>query len=387
MKVNRYLLHPSTIREIKNGHFWVTPDEFSEKISQEDFFFIGKDRDEKEIGLFINDPTHKKVKARLWSQTTTPSDFDKELKYRLIQSFQKREQMPSLQSRNHYYLCFGELDSLPGLHIIKLSSAVIIQTSAYFWKNKLDSLKEIILQRFDWVKSLFFHERSINYSHQQPPELIWGDPTNSPNVEEFGYQIKTHIGQQYDYGVYTDMASIRSLLNQNLFENKKILNLFCYTGAFTLFAYQKKASHIVSIDSFQKVLNTLKENLELNQFDMKKHQIIKKTAEDYLEQAKEKFDLIICDPPSSYSLKGKRKKSIDFYKKYLGKMDRALNKNGYLLLFLNTHSIKMKKFEEIVSVHLKNYHIEKKYFLNEDCPSSSSFIEGNYLKGLLLRKK
>ncbi len=389
MNIPQYPLHPATAREISKGHFWVIKDEFTEKIPADTFEFIGLDN-KKAIGFFLHDPTHNKVKARLWTKKANiPFNLEESILSRLQIACKKRKTLEIDKYRNHYYLVFGEIDELPGLNIIKLNHNYIIQTSAFYWTKFKSMIVEFIQTQFFQVESVFYHERSISYSKQEKPELCWGEVKEN-FVQEYNYKMKTFLGESYDYGVYTDMSSIRNTLKNELFKSKKVLNLFCYTGAFSLFAEFKGANEIVSVDSFKKVLNTLEENISLSFFNRSKHTLIHQPCEKYFQQNEERFDLIICDPPSSYSVKGKRKKSIDFYKQYLREMDQRLKQNGHLLLYLNTHSVKYKKFEQTVIESLKSsknkYRIVENYELGEDCPKSEGFSEGNYLKGILVQK-
>jgi 23S rRNA (cytosine1962-C5)-methyltransferase len=82
-------LHPATIKHIENGHFWVTEDSFTKRFPPNELFLLGVDsKTKKEVGLFIHDPLHKNVKARLFSKDKN-IDFDLELKSRIQSSIKK----------------------------------------------------------------------------------------------------------------------------------------------------------------------------------------------------------------------------------------------------------------------------------------------------------
>jgi 23S rRNA (cytosine1962-C5)-methyltransferase len=112
------------------------------------------------------------------------------------------------------------------------------------------------------------------------------------------------------------------------------------------------------------------------------------TPDSFIKEGK-KFDLIICDPPSASSDGKKMTSAIDSYKELVPKISNSLNKGGKAIIFLNTHSITRKSFED----KIKNYIGDQKISitgalkLSHDCPSLKGFVEGDYLKGLVLLKK
>ena len=191
------------------------------------------------------------------------------------------------------------------------------------------------------------------------------------------------------------MSSIRYVLKSSVKEGSKVLNLFSYTGAFSLWSLKLGATDVISVDLSPKYIEWLQQNIGLNpDLDSTKHEALVMSVEDAIARLKSegrKFDLIICDPPSSSSDGEKRTSAIKNYKDLLLKMDAILEPKGKLVVFLNTHQVTAHKFDKTMQDYLNelklNYKITSRLTLGQDCPTLKGFPEGSYLKGLVLEKQ
>lgn len=396
-----YDIHPISIKQIIKGHPWVTIDKYSEQFNPREKFIVAANK-KRPFALLIHDPTHKNIRARVWS---TRGDFQKsiknfkgELKQRLIKSFDSRIQNKILDQRNNFYLVFGEGDELPGLNIQYLNGEILIQFYMNFWEQYQEDLFKIILTYCKEHLSenitrnnLWIQKRA---DIKEPAKCL--DPNISfkeITVTEFFVKYKVVLGKFYDHGIYTDMSAIRAKLSGLFDESKSVLNLFSYTGAFSLYALKKDADKVVSIDLSDTYIEWLEENIKLNNFDKDKHQSIVSSVSAAISKMikdQDQFDLIISDPPSSSSDKNKRSNAFNDYKEYLPKYAELLAKDGHLIAFLNTHKTTMRKFEDQIVQIIKDKNLPlklvSKHYLAEDCPHKKGFPEGSYLKGILLKK-
>jgi 23S rRNA (cytosine1962-C5)-methyltransferase len=216
-------------------------------------------------------------------------------------------------------------------------------------------------------------------------------------VREFNVNYKIKINENYDYGLYTDMSSIRKQIMPYFSDTKNVLNLFCYTGAFTLFALSLGATNVVSVDLSTKYLAWLQENLILNpELDESFHRSLNIPCDKALFQLKgekRKFDLIICDPPSASSDGEKMTNALASYEELLPTMLEVLTPNGKIFAFLNTHQVSWKKFEERIEQIISSTPffatavIKKRFRLSDDYAPIKGFHEGDYLKGLMIELK
>ncbi|MFN8369676.1 MAG: class I SAM-dependent methyltransferase [Bacteriovoracaceae bacterium] len=397
-------LHPATIKHLKKGHPWITSDSYTKKFPNDEFL-LGRDEQGKPFCLFFHDRFHATVKGRLWELVDNFNlknfNFIKQLTHRLELSFQKRTELKVHEERENFYLVFGEADNLPGLFIQHIGKIIVIQYYSLFWEKYLSTIVEVCHTHFGAIDSFSVQNRMVSPKESKPLFYNKAFEKITPNLSnyffrELNYCLKL-IDNSYDLGVFTDMSAIRAQISNNFKADFTYLNLFAYTGAFSLLAHSKGAKAVVSIDLSSKYLAIYKENLIKNNFNLENDltlcQDVVSGLNSLIEQGRH-FDFIICDPPSFSSDGEKSSSALNTYEKIIEKMVKLLNANGYLLLFLNTHHISAQKFEAKIAEYFnkfdnfnKNFKIVRKLKLARDCPTLPHFPEGNYLKGLLLQKK
>ena len=230
-KVN---LHPASCKYLKLGHPWITEDTYTKRFPKDAFFLIGVDeKNRQDVALLINDPLHKTVKARLWSlnKAEWTLDFKDVLKTRMKAAIDKRR--PLMKERENIFLINGESDELPGLLIQLLKDEVMIQYYALFWKDKEDLVLENLKENLPHLQEIWVQER--NFDQAKSIRSINGKESSEFTLNEFGLNYKIKINQHYDFGIYSDMSAIRKNMRPYLEGQKSLLNLFSYTGAFSVY--------------------------------------------------------------------------------------------------------------------------------------------------------
>lgn len=398
-----YDVHPVSVKMLRKGHPWIIKDKFTEKFHPRDRFILARDK-KRPFALMLHDPRHERVKARLWSSrgdfAGQVKNFKKDLSQRIQNAINKRRQKELLKERQNIYLIFGEADQLPGVHVQYLGGELLIQYYSFFWEDYSDFFIDQVIKsanstmNLDLTKAnVWLQKRADGEATKQKARSL--DPNcsfRSVEVEEFGVKYKVELGKHYDCGLYTDMASVRSSLKNEFAHAKSALNLYSYTGAFSLFALKQNAQSVVSVDLSETYLGLLENNISLNEDLNKEHHksmcMSTKEALDQLIADKRSFDLIISDPPSSSSDGNKRSNALQSYEKELPKMAKLLSQKGRICVFLNTRRIGRSKFEskisEIIEKEKLPLKVEKRLGLSGDCPNLKGFPEGSYLKGLVL---
>jgi len=386
-------LHPISYKLLRQGHPWVTLDAFSRRFPPDASFLRYVDAQSRSAGVLLHDPRHKEVRGRLWSRNPawSESDFPRELHERLTRAREKRLAMPELKLREHCYWLFGEADDVPGLMLLQLGDQFILQIYALAWQGMMPLLENALLSVFPeiTVAKLWLQVRSDHEAGQKPAQK-WHGPTERTiyPVREDSFLINARLGEAYDYGLYTDMAAIRQELKALVAASSSVLNLYSYTGAFSLMALGLGAKEAISVDLSPKYLAWLEENLALNTFHGQ-HQSLKMPAEEALKKLAaqgKRFDLIISDPPSSSSDGQKRSSALQSYERQWEFLQPLLQPKGHLISFLNTHRVSTPKFEaQLKAIEGNRLKLERKVFLGADCPTLKGFHEGNYLKGLIWR--
>jgi 23S rRNA (cytosine1962-C5)-methyltransferase len=394
-KVN---LHPASCKYLKLGHPWITEDTYTKRFPKDAFFLIGVDEKQKQdVALLINDPLHKTVKARLWSlnKHEWEKSFDEILKERVKKAIDKR--IPTiLNERENIFLINGESDELPGLLVQLLKDQLVIQYYALFWKLKESELIASLKESLPEIKEIWIQER--NFDQAKVLRSINGSSSAEFTLREFGLNYKIRVNEHYDFGIYSDMSAIRKTMKPYLESKKSFLNLFSYTGAFSVYALGLGFENVVSVDLSSKYLAWLDENIALNpKINPSFHQSFTMPCERALDKFSsegKKFEVIVCDPPSASSDGQKITNALKSYETLLPQMLEVLDQeNGSLFAFLNTHTISWNKFEEklksiIDASSFKNkVIIGKRFKLAEDCVPLKGFHEGDYLKGFLIEFK
>ena len=394
-KVN---LHPASCKYLKLGHPWITDDSYTKKFPKDAFFLIGVDeKNRQDVALLINDPQHKTVKARLWSldKAEWTLDFKQVLAARIKTAIDLRR--PLMSERENIFLINGESDGLPGLLVQLLKNELMIQYYAMFWKDQEASLVELLKQNLPEIKDIWVQER--NFDQAKAIRCLNVAKNSSEfTLKEFGLNYQIKINQHYDFGIYSDMSAIRKNMRPYLQNKKSLLNLFSYTGAFSVYCLGMDFDNVVSVDLSPKYLAWLDENLALNpQLQKDNHSSLcmpSERAMDKLISEKMKFEVIVCDPPSASSDGNKISSALKSYENLLPQMLELLDvEKGQIFAFLNTHTISWTKFEEklksiVDASKFKNkIIIGKRFKLSEDCVPLKGFHEGDYLKGFLIEFK
>jgi 23S rRNA (cytosine1962-C5)-methyltransferase len=392
MEIPKVKLHPMSVKLLGQGHFWVTKDSFTQNFPNEETKFLSADLDKNRIAILLNDPKHPQIKARLWSLSNS-APFKTELEKRLIQSIEKRKHLNLKDVRENFYLCFGESDDLPGLFILALSNVILIQSYMPFWETEKEQLIKLLQKHYKGFQSLYWQDRGIN--DKKPATLLWGESHDSFVVKEFGINYQIKLAQGYDHGLYTDMASFRNKFAKS-FQNRAVLNLFSYTGAYSLFALKHGAKSVTSVDLSKPYLDWLNQNLDLNpDLNKESHCTLEMSTERALKELrlkKSQFDFIICDPPSSSSDGQKRVNALDEYQNLLPIFSELMAPKALCLIFLNTHKTSFQTFATKIQSIIKDKQLKfslelnQKLKLDEDCGIRKGFLESDYLKALVLKK-
>jgi 23S rRNA (cytosine1962-C5)-methyltransferase len=301
-----------------------------------------------------------------------------------------------MKERENIFLINGESDRLPGLLVQLLKNELMIQYYALFWKDQEEILAQFLKENLEGIKDIWIQER--NFDQAKAIRSLNGAASSEFTLTEFGLNYQIKINQHYDFGIYSDMSAIRKNMRPYLEGKQSLLNLFSYTGAFSVYCMDMGFSQVTSVDLSAKYLSWLDENIALNpKLSKDLHTSLcmpSERAMDKLIGEKKKFEAIVCDPPSASSDGQKISSALKSYENLLPQMLELLDEEkGQIFAFLNTHTISWNKFEEklksiIDTSKFKNkVVIGKRFKLNEDCVPLKGFHEGDYLKGFLIEFK
>lgn len=291
-------------------------------------------------------------------------------------------------------LVFSEADFLPGLIVDQYGDFLSLQIlSSGIDRVKTDIID--ILKAELQPKGIFDKSDATARNHEGLPienGLLWGEnPPDFLEVKENGITYNINIAEGQKSGFYCDQRDNRNILAQYT-KGKKVLDCFSYSGGFTLNSLRHDAKHVTSVDSSALAIETLKQNIELNQFDKEKHISIQSDVNKQLRAFKEegqKFDVIVLDPPKYAPSRSALDRAARAYKDLnrLGML--LLEPGGLLATFSCSGAVDIETFKQIIAWAAldagKEVQVIKQFCQPEDHPLRLSFPEGEYLKGLLLR--
>ena len=222
--------------------------------------------------------------------------------------------------------------------------------------------------------------------------LAGKEPDDETLVVENGVRYAVDIKTGHKTGFYIDQRDNRRLVMEQA-AGRDVLNCFCYTGGFSLAALKGGAKSVISIDSSGEALAIGKRNAALNGFDADKAEWwdadVFKTLRTLREQGKF-FDLIVLDPPKFAASPGQVERAARAYKDINLLGFQLLRPGGLLFTYSCSGAISADLFQKIVAGAANDAkvdaHILRRLSAGVDHPMTTSFPEGEYLKGLMLRK-
>ncbi len=230
-------------------------------------------------------------------------------------------------------LFHGRGHAYPGLNHLTidwLPPVLLISLFAPENQTAIEALTLALLNALPSCKSVQVQQR---YQLTGPTELIWGEPIQQLQIRENNLNFHISLGKARNTGLFLDMKNGRQWIEANSC-NKRVLNLFSYTCAFSVAAMAGQAQSVLNVDMSRAALNTGRENHRLNQQNMDKVSFEKldifKSFGRLIKRGP--FDLLICDPPTF------QKGSVDIvrdYPKILRRLNQFMQPESELLLCLN----------------------------------------------------
>lgn len=312
------------------------------------------------------------------------SKFENAIQYR------KTLQLIDNKTTTIFRLINGEGDFMPGLIIDWFNGNVVIQfhsVGMYFLK---DTIIQILLELFpNQITSIYNKSAATLYENLETSTddgLLYGT-LDEVLVHENSIPFYVDIVNGQKTGFFIDQRDNRQLVG-NFSKGRRVLNLFCYTGGFSLYALEGGAQLVHSVDISKKAIEWTDENVGLlNEKDL--HQSYAENVFDFLDQMEDSFyDLIVLDPPAFAKHHRAKDQGIKGYRNINRKAMEKLKPGGLLFTFSCSQAITQEDFQTIVfsaaAIENKTVRIVKQLHQSLDHPVSIYHPEGEYLKGLML---
>lgn len=289
------------------------------------------------------------------------------------------------ENTSMYRLVHGEGDGLPGLIIDIFDNTASVQCHTEGMIRSADFICRA-LQQVDELKLISIYQKSTVKSEKVSGKFLYGSSGKITALEN-GIRFTVDVEHGQKTGFFIDQRENRKLLSHYT-KGKKVLNLFSYSGGFSLYALKGGARKVISVDSSSAACEWNRENTVLN-FENANHEIICSDVFDYLKSCNEKFDVIIVDPPAfAKQLAAVDNASIK-YKSLNSSVLKLLNTGGIMFTFSCSQAISKEQFQKIIFKSAIESRAELKIIhrmsQSPDHPVSIYHPEGEYLKGLVLQ--
>ena len=293
-------------------------------------------------------------------------------------------------NNNMYRLIHGEGDNLPGLIIdIYGKNAVMQAHSVGMHVSRMQIAEALKAVMGDDLKAVYYKsETTLPYkaSLGQENGFILGESDDNVAIEN---GLKFHIdwlkGQKT--GFFVDQRENRQLLEKYA-HGRKVLNMFCYTGGFSVYAMRGGAEVVHSVDSSAKAVDLVNANIELNFPGDKRHKAFAEDAFRFLDQMDGSYDLVILDPPAFAKHKDALKNALRGYTRLNAKAFEKMPSGSILFTFSCSQAVNKDQFRTAVftaaAMAKRKVRILHQLHQPADHPINIYHPEGEYLKGLVL---
>ena len=311
---------------------------------------------------------------------------------RLQSAFSLRKTLGLIREDNNCYrLVHGEGDFLPGLIVDIYGDTAVVQAHSpgmhFARRDVADALTRLPEAR---IRNVYYKsETTLPYKANLDPENEYLVGSYDGNIAiENGLQFNIDWLKGQKTGFFVDQRENRSLL-EKFAKGRKVLNMFCYTGGFSVYAMRGGALSVDSVDSSTKAAALTDANIALNFPDDPRHRTYAEDAFKFLaDMEKDRYDLIILDPPAFAKHRGAIKNGLIGYRKLNAKAFEKIKPGGILFTFSCSQAITREMFRMAVFTAAaksgRRVRILHQLSQPADHPIDISHPEGEYLKGLVL---
>lgn len=311
---------------------------------------------------------------------------------RLVSAFKLRKAIGVADNPHNtiYRLVHGEGDNLPGLVIDCYNDTAVVQAHSvgmHVCRHVIcDALVQVMQPR---IKHVFYKsETTLPYKadlRQENGFLFGGTDDNVAKENGLQFYVDWLKGQKT--GFFVDQRDNRALLEKYA-SGRKVLNMFCYTGGFSVYAMRGGAEIVHSVDSSAKAIELTNRNIELNFPADDRHKAFCEDAFKFLDSNENMYDMIVLDPPAFAKHRMALRNALKGYTRLNAKGFRCIKKGGILLTFSCSQVVTKDNFRNAVFTAAaqagREVRILHQLHQPADHPINIYHPEGEYLKGLLL---
>jgi 23S rRNA (cytosine1962-C5)-methyltransferase len=324
--------------------------------------------------------------------TFTQVPVDAEFWYEKVASAYRLRQTIGLinEQNNTYRLIHGEGDSLPGLIVDVYDDTAVMQAHSIGMHLIRQTLAEAIVKHIPRVQNVYYKsETTLPFKAPVEPEdgYLIGKETNAYMALENGLKFQVDWLRGQKTGFFVDQRENRTLLEMYA-KDKNVLNMFCYTGGFSVYALRGGAKLVHSVDSSAKAIELTEKNIAINFPGDTRHASFAEDAFKYLNANQQQYDVVVLDPPAFAKHREALRNALKGYKRLNAKGIEQIKPGGILFTFSCSQVVTREQFRLAVFSAAaetgRNVRILHQLSQPADHPVNIYHPEGEYLKGLVL---
>ncbi|MCK5539252.1 MAG: class I SAM-dependent rRNA methyltransferase [Bacteroidales bacterium] len=347
--------------------------------------------DNKETFLGLGHYQIGSITVRIISFTEVEINYEF-WKNKIQKAYDLRKQMGYIDAENNnvFRLVHAEGDNLPGLIIDFYNGTAVMQfhsVGMFLAKDLLvQALKETLGNKLEAIDDK--SEKTLPFKADIQPKngYLFGEKSNGI-VTEYGHKFKINWEEGQKTGFFVDQRENRKLL-ANYSKDKSVLNVFGYTGGFSVYGMAGGAKEIHSVDSSEKAINLTDENIALNFDDTSRHKSFAVDAFEFLKDIDNKYDVIVLDPPAFAKHRNVLHKALQGYKRINTSSFEQIKPGGILFTFSCSQVVSKENFRNIVftaaAISGRKVRILHQLTQPTDHAINIYHPESEYLKGLVL---
>ncbi len=316
---------------------------------------------------------------------------------RIERAYELRQalQLTEASDTTCYRLIHGEGDLLPGLIVDIYGSAAVVQCHSvgmYLSRmNIMEALRALYGERLTSVYDKSAQTLPYNAKSGAVDGYLFGghatEESNGHVVLEGGHKFEVNWERGQKTGFFIDQRYNRELV-QRYSKGRTVLNTFCYTGGFSVYAMAGGALEVCSVDSSERAVQLAQANMELNFGEGVAHSSVAADAMEYLKDIGDKYDLIILDPPAFAKHHKVLGNATQGYKRLNARALSQIKSGGILFTFSCSQAVSKELFRTTVfsaaAIAGRKVKILHQLTQPADHPINIYHPEGEYLKGLVL---
>ena len=361
------------LRNIRKGHPWVFENSIV-SLSQEgapgDIAIIFDERKRfAAVGLF--DP-FSMIRIKIL-QHGKPAEINEDwFREKINKALMMRKELIPSQT-DGYRLIYGENDGFPGLIVDIYGDSAVIKIYSLCWIGYLETLSGLIAQAVNAERIVLRMSRQVKRTEflqdYEDGMVIYGKELEGPVVFcENGIYFYSDLQKGQKTGFFLDQRDNRSRV-EKLAKDRNVLNVFSYSGGFSLYAARGGAESVTSVDISPYAVEAIAQNIKLNSKDKKisgcKFRDLTGDAFGMMEELiknGEKFEMVIIDPPSFAKSRKHRDKALNAYTKLIRLGLKLVEKNGILVMASCSSRIKAEEFDDLIEKTAKKESVKLELF-------------------------